>query len=56
VVERVSLSVARAWPAAKSRIHNRQITLLLLQFAAASLQRALSPCKGVEYSVVAGMA
>ena len=35
VAERPSLSVVRAWRAAKGRIRNRQVTRLLLQFPAA---------------------
>jgi hypothetical protein len=36
VVERASLCVVSAWPAANRRIHNRQVARLLLQFPAAS--------------------
>ena len=35
VAEWASLSVIGAWPAANSRVHHRQVALLLLHFAAA---------------------
>jgi hypothetical protein len=48
VAERASLSVVYARPAANSRIHHRQIALLLLHFAATGedpLQRVAGKCQ-----------